>query len=192
VKDILIMWFIFKLDILFKSNPPWVADQKKARISHRKEPRKGLPDYGEFGRFEWLIRPAFFWLYIGLFLDILSQIGLITKVQMGIGLDGIRHIWLAGFVSLLIMGMALRMIPGMTGAMKLEKPNRVAYLAIVMNLSVIFRTISIVLPESFLNSVPNGGIIAIRMFGLSGFLFLLGLGIFYYLMKPVLKFNLSA
>ena len=111
---------------------------------------------------------------------------------MGIGIDGIRHLWLAGFVSLLIMGMALRMIPGMTGAMKLEKPNRVAILSIIMNLSVIFRTMSIVLPESILYSVPNGGLIATRMFGLSGFLFLFGLGIFYYLMKPVLKINQGA
>jgi hypothetical protein len=192
LKDMIIIWFIFKLDILNNFTHPRTFENKKERVPYRKELRKGFPDYGEFGRFEWLIRPAFFWLLIGLILDILSQIGLMFKIQMGIGIDGIRHLWLAGFVSLLIMGMALRMIPGMTGAMKLEKPNRVAILSIIMNLSVIFRTMSIVLPESILYSVPNGGLIATRMFGLSGFLFLFGLGIFYYLMKPVLKINQGA
>jgi len=186
-KDTLLIWFIFKLDILFRSHPPWTAEQNEVRLPHRKEPRATLPDYGEFGRFEWLIRSAFVWLFIGLVLDIILHIGLITRIQIGINIDGIRHMWLAGFTSLLIMGMAVRMIPGMTGAMKRMRPNRVLYLAMIINISVLFRTFSLVLPEQILNIFPNGGIIATRMFGLSGLLFLIGLGVFYYIMKPVLK-----
>lgn len=186
LKNVLLLWFVFKLDILFKTKQDWTEAQNEERIPHRRETRKGFPDYGEFGRFEWLIRSAFIWLVIGLFLDMMIQIGLLFKIQMGIGIDGVRHLWLAGFVSLLIMGMAVRMIPGMTGVMKLKHPNRVAWLAIVMNVSVLFRTLSIALPESMLNIIPNGSVMALRLFGFSGILFLIGLWIFYYIMKPVL------
>ncbi|MBT7556807.1 hypothetical protein HN615_07765 [Candidatus Woesearchaeota archaeon] len=186
IKDILIIWFIYKLNILFKSKKHREIENKEGRGHDKKKYRDWLPDNGEFGKFEWLIQSAFIWLLIGLIFDIISQIGLITKIQMGIGIDGVRHMWLAGFVSLLIMGMAVRMIPGMTGAMKLQKPSRVAFLAIIMNLSVLFRTISIVFPELVLNSVPYGGIIATRMFGASGMLFLTGLVVFYTILKPVL------
>ncbi len=85
------------------------------------------------------------------------------------------------------MGMAVRMIPGMTGAMKLQHPNRVAILAIVVNMAVLFRALTLVLPESWLNIIPNGSIITTQLFGLSGILFMIGLWIFYTIMKPVLK-----
>lgn len=183
------LWFIFKLDILFKTKPDWTEEQHEERVPHRREPREGMPDFGEFGRFEWLIRPAFIWLVVGLFLDSLIQIGLMFKIQMGIGIDGVRHLWLAGFVSLLIMGMAVRMIPGMTGVLKLKHPNRVAWLAIIVNISVFCRTLSIAIPESILNIIPNGTVLALRLFGLSGILFLISLWIFYYLMKPILLYK---
>ncbi len=188
-KNVILLWFVFKLDILFKTKPDWTESQKDEWVPHKKTPRDGLPDYGEFGRFEWLIRPAFIWLVIGLFLDIMIQIGLLLKIQLGIGIDGVRHLWLAGFVSLLIVGMAVRMIPGMTGALKLTHPKRVTWLAVILNMSVLFRTLSIALPESMLMIIPNGPIIAVRLFGLSGVLFLIGLWIFYYIMKPVLNYT---
>ena len=186
LKNVILLWFVFKLDILFKTKPDWTEEQNENRIPHRREPREGLPDYGEFGRFEWLIRPAFIWLVVGLFLDMMIQVGLFFKIQMGIGIDGVRHMWLAGFVSLLIMGMAVRMIPGMTGAVKLKHPNRVVWIAVIMNMSVLCRTLSIALPEPMLNIIPNGSVVALRLFGFSGILFLIGLWIFYYIMKPVL------
>jgi len=83
--------------------------------------------------------------------------------------------------------MAVRMIPGMTGAMKLTHPNRVVYLSIIINISVLFRVLSAIIPEQALILLPFNGTIATRMFGLSGLIFLFGLGIFYYIMKPVLK-----
>lgn len=186
LKNGLLLWFVFKLDILFKTKQDWTEEQNEERVPHRREPRKGFPDYGEFGRFEWLIRSAFVWLVMGLIFDMMIQVGLLFKIQMVIGIDGVRHLWLAGFVSLLIMGMAVRMIPGMTGALQLKHPNRVTWVAIIMNVSVLCRTLYITLPESMLNIVPNGSVVALRLFGISGILFLIGLWIFYYIMKPVL------
>ncbi|MBT3478313.1 MAG: hypothetical protein HOA15_03665 [Candidatus Marinimicrobia bacterium] len=187
LKNLLLIWFIIRLDILFKSKLSWISETNHERKPRKITPRKSLPDYGEFGRFEWLIRSAFFWQFVGLIFDILLHAGLITKIQMGINIDGIRHMWLAGFTSLLIMGMAVRMIPGMTGAMKLTHPNRVVYLSIIINISVLFRVLSAIIPEQALILLPFNGTIATRMFGLSGLIFLFGLGIFYYIMKPVLK-----
>jgi len=186
VKDFLLIWFVFKLEILLQFFDPWIDKQKKDTTACKKRTRNALPDYGQFGHFEWLIRPAFFWLTIGCILDIFSQIGILVTIPIGIGIDGIRHMWLAGFVSLLIMGMAIRMIPGMVKSKQLVNSRKVAWLAIIMNTSVLFRTSYLVIPESILNIFPNGSIIALRIFGLSGLFFLIGLIIFYYSMKPIL------
>lgn len=187
LKDGLILWFVYKLDIVFKTKPGWTESQNEEKVTHKKEPRIGMPDYGEFGRFEWLIRSAFVWLSLGAILDIMIQMELAFKIQLGVGIDGVRHMYLAGFISLLIMGMAVRMIPGMTGAMRLNHPKRVAWLAILINGSVLFRTLSIVLPESFLNILPNGSVFSTRLFGVSGILFMIGLWVFYSIIKPVLE-----
>jgi len=56
------------LDIIFKTKQDWTEEQNEECVPRRRDPRKGFPDYGGFGRFEWLIRSAFIWLVIGLFL----------------------------------------------------------------------------------------------------------------------------
>jgi len=187
IKDIIIVWFILKLNILFRDYKLSNRISKNTVSSQKGKVRDFFPDYGEFGHFEWLIQSAFVWLSIGLFLDILLHVGLIQKIQIDIGVDGIRHIWFSGFTSLLIMGMAIRMIPGMTGTRKLKHPSRVIWLVGIVNLSVLCRTIYLVIPESILLSIPSIGIIALRLFGLSGILFMFGLLIFYYLMDSILK-----
>jgi len=159
------------------------------KVPHRKEARKNLPDYGEFGRFEWLIKPAFLWLFTGLFLDIIIQYSLLTKRITEISTDGVRHIFLLGFISHLIMGMAVRMIPGMAGIRKLTKPHWVAPLAILSNVAVFQRVFILVLPVQVLSSLPGHIELYNRLFGISGILFLIGLGIFYYIMFPVLKYR---
>ncbi|MCH7764880.1 MAG: hypothetical protein IIB95_14280, partial [Candidatus Marinimicrobia bacterium] len=155
LKDFLMIWFILKINILFRTRPPWTTGMKKERIPHRKEPRKNLPDYGEFGRFEWLIKPAFFWLLIGLLFDIIIQFSLLTKRITEISADGVRHIYLLGFISLLIIGMAVRMIPGMTGIRKLTRPKWVAPLAIIVNIAVFLRVFTLVLPTQFISAFPG-------------------------------------
>ncbi len=187
VKDILLIWFIIKLNILFKFKKPWTENQSEERVSRKKPSRLYYPDYGEFGRFEYLIKSAFVWLIIGLSLDALVQSSALLNMKVEISLDGIRHIILAGFTSLLIMGMAVRMVPGLLGKKGIEHPNRVPYLAALVNIAVICRTLLLILPESFYSSFPHMGIILLRMYGVSGILFLSGLGLFYYMMKPVLK-----
>ena len=116
---------------------------------------------------------------------------LIQKIKIDIGIDGIRHMWLTGFTSLLIIGMSIRMIPGMTSTKKLKHRDRVIWLVRIINFSILFRTIYLVIPESILLSKPSIGIIALRLFGLSGILFMFGLLVFYYLMAPILNNNLD-
>jgi len=189
LKDGLIIWFIFKLNILYKTQRPWVDSMAEERIPHRREPRENLPDYGEYGRFEWLIKPAFFWLLIGLSLDIIIQFSILTRRVTEITPDGVRHIILLGFISLLIMGMAVRMIPGMMGIRRLTRPKWVIPLSIIVNISVIFRVFTLVLPANLISGLPGGSSIYNRIFGLSGLMFLIGLMIFYYIMVPVLNYR---
>ncbi|MFN3135937.1 MAG: hypothetical protein ACK44H_10275, partial [Candidatus Kryptonium sp.] len=69
-----------------------------------KKPRRGYSDYGEFGRFELLIYSAYLWLVISLFLDILARLILLFGLSVHYGVDPVRHSFLAGFISLLILG----------------------------------------------------------------------------------------
>ena len=191
IKDLIIAWFIFKLNILFRDYKLNNRISKNISCSKKEEFKIFFSDYGKLGHFELFIQSAFIWLSIGLFLDILLHVMLIQKIQIDIGIDGIRHMWLTGFTSLLIIGMSIRMIPGMTDTMKLKHPDRVIWLVRIINFSILFRTIYLVIPESILLSIPSIGIIALRLFGLSGILFMFGLLVFYYLMAPILNNNLD-
>jgi len=83
----------------------------------------------------------------------------------------------------------VRMIPGMAGIRKLTKPHWVAPLAILSNVAVFQRVFILVLPVQVLSSLPGHIELYNRLFGISGILFLIGLGIFYYIMFPVLKYR---
>jgi len=183
IKDSLIIWFIFKINIFSKIRFPWNSSLIKNNSS---QPGK---NYGDFGPSQGLVRSAFVWLAIGLIIDMIAQIGFLFEIPTDIRLDGIRHMWLAGFVSLLIMGLGLRMVPPMTGIRREINPRKIFWLTVIMNISVLFRTLYLIVPRYILSIIPNGGGIAMQLFGLSGIFFLFGLAIFYYLLKPMLKAN---
>ena len=190
MKNIIIMWFVYQLNVIFKTKPTWVEARKKAKIPHKKTPRLYFPDYGEFGRFEWLIKSAFIWLIFASVLDAYLHFALFFHLPTELSRDGIRHAYLVGFTTPLIMGMALRMIPGMTGAMKLTKPHLVTLLAVLINFSAFSRIIPTLLPTKLMDIFPNGTKWIMPLFGISGIIGLIAVWLFYMLMIPVLRTNI--
>ncbi|HWT80557.1 MAG TPA: hypothetical protein VN648_17370, partial [Candidatus Methylomirabilis sp.] len=64
IKGGVILWFTWELDVLTRRRPV----ERPARFLHsgpdRPPTRPGLPDYGEFGRFELLVYSAYLWLVV--------------------------------------------------------------------------------------------------------------------------------
>ncbi|NOZ03397.1 MAG: hypothetical protein GXO92_02165, partial [FCB group bacterium] len=125
LKNILILWFVWKLDIFTRFKRPWTFFRKVPPVVHRKTTRDKYPDYGEWGRFELLIYSAYFWLTVGAILELTVGISAVINESIYISADAIRHLVVLGFVSLLIFGMAPRMIPGFIHVKKIAYPGLV-------------------------------------------------------------------
>lgn len=107
LSSLVVIAFVLWLDVVFRVRTPWTADREQAYVLGDRAPmRPGMPDRGEFGRFEWLVRGAYGWLLAAALLELAGAAGLSVSRDAG------RHALTMGFVSLLIGGMAVRMIPG--------------------------------------------------------------------------------
>lgn len=186
-KFLLILWFIYKINIVIQLKPPWTDALKDEWKPHKKEARDQYPDYGEFGRFEILIKSSFLWLTIASVLGIYLNMALWFKIPTELSIDGIRHALLLGFTTPLIIGMGVRMIPGMSGKRRLMNPNLVLWIGLLINMAAILRIIPMILPSSIIEMIPNGYNLIMSFFGLSGVIGVIGIWFFYYVMFPVLK-----
>jgi len=71
LKGGVIFWMVWKLDSLTRLQEPWTTQRALQPGPHRRPTRPGIPDYGEFGRFERLVYAAYAWLILGAFLEML-------------------------------------------------------------------------------------------------------------------------
>lgn len=115
LKGVAILLFIWRLDLLTRRQPAWINERdgtppEQPRL-HR-QPRAHLPDYGEFGHFEWHIYLAYAFLVLAAGLEVHSGAGLLSAAWSPVPTDALRHVYLAGFGTLLLLGMAPRMLPG--------------------------------------------------------------------------------
>jgi len=133
----------------------------------RKPTRDGLPDYGEFGRFERLLYSAYIWLLIGAGLDFLTGGATIFKWELQISTDAIRHCYLLGFITLLILGMAPRMIPGFINK-KLASIKLVNHTFWYGNLAVCCRVLPLLVPDLLFEKISPTVFFSQVMFTLSG------------------------
>ena len=143
LKNILILWFIWKLDLFSGLKRLRTFFRKEPEIVHRETAREKYPDYDEWGRFEWLIRSAFLWLAVGAILELVSGISFVFNLAIYINSDAVRHLVVLGFVTLLIFGMAPRMIPGFIHVKKIAYPGLVTGTFWLGNMAVVFRVFPI-------------------------------------------------
>lgn len=134
-----ILWLIFEIDLL-RLHDPWFTKFRENIDRENKPPRKYASDFGQFGNFEYLIYAAYLWLVIATFTELISQF-----VDIGISSTIIRHFYLLGFVTHLILGMAVRMIPGFLGRNRIAFPHLVRLSFLLITISILGRTVPLIL-----------------------------------------------
>ena len=140
IQGLSILWFIWELDIA-RRKAPWF---KKFRIEDEREsrpPRKKAADYGQFGNFEWLLYGAYVCLAAAALGDVIYAGFELLRLGSPIGIDIIRHLYLLGFVTQLILGMAVRKIPGFLGRSYIVFPSLVNLSWVFIVLAVLCRVV---------------------------------------------------
>lgn len=168
LKGGVILWFTWQLDVLTRRRPV----ERPARFlfsgPDRAPTRPGLPDYGEFGRFELLIYSAFAWLVLAAGCEIIQGATAVAGSPPPFGAGAVRHMYLLGFVTLLIMGVSVRMLPGFMRKRAVASPGLVEPTIWLGNAAAVFRVLPVLLPSALVASVPGAAAVARAAFGLSG------------------------
>jgi hypothetical protein len=168
LKGGVILWFIWELDLLTRRRPV----ERPARFlftgPDRAPTRPGLPDYGEFGRFELLVYSAYVWLVLAAASEIVNGGAALIGSPPPFSLDAVRHMYLLGFISLLIFGVSVRMLPGFLKRKAVANPALVEATFWLGNIAAIFRLLPLILPPTLLEWTPAGNRLVHEAFGLSG------------------------
>lgn len=168
LKGGVILCFIWELDVLTRRRPV----ERPARFLQsgpdRPPTRPGLPDYGEFGRFELLVYSAYMWLVLAAGSEILDGFVVLGGHLPPVGEDAVRHMYLLGFITLLIFGVSVRMLPGFLRKKTVASPALVEATFWLGNIAAIFRVLLLILPPTLLEWTPAGGRLVHDAFGLSG------------------------
>ncbi|GBC85627.1 hypothetical protein HRbin11_02077 [bacterium HR11] len=148
--DGVVLGLLWDLNLFVRTRPSWLSPDAPLSPHPRtgQPPRRGYSDYGEFGRFEWLLYSAYAWLTAAVGLDAVGVVLGWTGRRVPYGRDPVRHAFLLGFITLLILGMAQRMLPGFMHRKRLAHPGIVAWTALLGNLSVLGRVGSLLGPAA--------------------------------------------
>jgi len=176
LKSVFILWFIWKLDVLTRRRQPWTVNRILQPQADRRPTRPGLPDYGEFGAFERLLYSAYVWLALAAILEIFSGEAVIFGFSFVHGVDAPRHAVLLGFISLLIFGMAVRMIPGFLGRKRIASTRLVGATFWLGNAAAVCRVVPLILPVKLFEALPVLTPLSQAAFALSGILGMAAVG----------------
>jgi uncharacterized protein involved in response to NO len=170
LKAAVVCWFVWKLDLLSR-RPPMTGNRALAPGTERRAARPGLPDAAEFGCFARLVYAAYAWLILAVVCEATSALALLTGARSVISSNAILHMYLMGFISQLIFGMAVRMLPGFMHKRRVAYPGLVTMTFWLGNVSAVFRVALFLLPVWLLHLLPGvvvGGRIAFALSGVLG------------------------
>lgn len=120
-----------------------------------------------FGPFVALIASAYMWALLAGLLLLVDGLALLVSLTPPVALDAIRHSLAVGFITLLICGIAPRMITGFSGG-KIVSPHLVSATLWLGN-SAAFLRVGSILALPLLSTSGSGGLYLYRtLFGLSG------------------------
>jgi hypothetical protein len=123
-----------------------------------------------FGRFDWLIYSAYIWLVLAACSEIVvASLGL-AGAGAGISPDAIRHLYVLGFITLLIFGVAVRMLPGLLNQRRVASPGLVAATFWLGNAAVLCRVLLVGMPPRVWQAVPGAVTGARTAYAVSGML----------------------
>lgn len=169
-----LLFFIAELDVLMRRKPPWTSTRTLPPpdyVETRPPTRPHYPDYGEFGRFELLILSAFGWLAFASLLTVIDGLSTLLGYPALLNPDIERHTITVGFITLLILGMAVRLVPGFSGQRRIASPRLVLATFWLGNLATLTRVVPLLAPEI------AGLNIILGFSGIIGWLAVAGLGI---------------
>lgn len=170
LKSGIILWLVWALDLITHRKTPWTAQRALQPGPDRRLTRPGLPDYGEFGRFEWLIYAAYVWLVVAACSELTSGITGLLGRPSWVEPSVIRHLYLLGFITHLILGMAVRMLPGFMKKRRIASPRRVETTFWLGNAAMLCRVLVFLIPVEIGKMLPNLITFAGWAFGVSGLL----------------------
>lgn len=110
---------------------------KRAQQGRREERRR-------YGPYVGLIGSAYLWGSLGALLLCIDGIASLTFETLPIAIDAIRHSFAVGFITLLLCGIAVRMIPGFSSK-TIRSPRLVTATLILGNLAALLRVGSLLL-----------------------------------------------
>lgn len=168
IKGGVILWFTWQLDLLTRRRPV----ERPARFLQigpdRPPTRPGLPDFGEFGRFELLVSSAYVWLVLAALFEILNGVAILLGAPIPVGEGVVRHIYLLGFITQLICGVSVRTLPGFLGKRAVAFPSLVGPMFWLGNAATTLRVVPLILPSGVKDLTPAVGRVAQVGFGFSG------------------------
>ncbi|HZS76049.1 MAG TPA: NnrS family protein [Ktedonobacteraceae bacterium] len=113
------------------------SQRERARQSRREEKRR-------YGPYVALIGCAYLWASFGALLMIVDSIVALISGSLPISIDVIRHSFAIGFITLLICGISVRMIPGFSGR-TIRAAGLVMATLVLGNIAVVLRVGSLLL-----------------------------------------------
>lgn len=170
LKGAALLVFVWNLDLFLHRKAPWTEGQELAPQPRRFHPptRPGMPDYGEFGHFERLLWAAYLCLALAGVMELWNGGAALSGGEPPWVPDALRHLYLAGFGTLLLLGMAPRMIPGFVGRRRVAYP-RLVDLSGWLSMSAVGGRVAPVALAPFLPEQYSAlGIAASYLFGISG------------------------
>ena len=169
VKAGVILYVVWKLDVLTHRQEPSIP-HRDLQSSSDQQPKRRSTDHGTYGRFEWHIYAAYGWLVCGALAEMLIGGFGIFQQPLAISSDVIRHIFLFGFITNLIMGIAVRMVPGFVKRQRVASTKLIDGTFWLTNIAVVGRVVPLLLPLVLFDVPEIIDIIAQAAFGVSGIL----------------------
>lgn len=168
LKGGVILWFVWQLDLLTRRRPLGRPARFLQTGPERPPTRPGLPDYGEFGRFERLVYAAYTWLVLAACFDMLLGGAVLISPPLPAGTDAVRHMYLLGFITHLIFGVSVRMVPGFLKKKRVASPRLVDATFWLGSTAAVCRVLPLILPPGLLDALPAAGVLAQTAFAFSG------------------------
>ena len=143
--------FIWQLDVLLRRKTPWIASRTPPPpnyVETRKPTRPNYPDYGEFGRFELLVISAYAWLAFASVVAVIDGAAALLGNPALLNPDLERHAIAVGFITLLIFGMGVRMLPGFSGKSHVASTRLVLATFWLGNLAALCRELPLFVPNA--------------------------------------------
>lgn len=168
-----VVWVVWHLGVLTRRRAPWTAHRQRPAGSDGRLTRSGRPDSSEFGCFEQLISAAYTWLIVAVLWEALAAVLALCGSTAMLHGNAARHLYLLGFITLLIFGMAVRMLPGFLQKKRVASPVYVTATYWLGNAATLCRALLFMLPLAAYTVIPGSLTVARMAFAVSG---LLGLG----------------